>query len=347
MLHRCYIPFLLVLLSTSLWLLAMEVGGRVYFLGWRSLSPTLLRSIPYIGDVIIVQPSEISGLRLSGELRPNLDTYSQMVPFKTNSHGLRDKEYTVKKPPSTFRVAMIGDSFTVPEGVRIDDAYHSLLEEWFNESSRSLTYEFLNFGVGGYQLPEYAATLKGKALSYTPDLIFIAFCPRNDFRPYDPTPPESESTAAQPLRKARWSYLAHRYDLLRAQLLGEQIPLRDGAHLWTIQQAWQPSHEQFEENKDFMRKALQTIGNIAREHGIPILLANIDYSPINEELRTFLENVAEENAMMFIDISQNFPKGKEPMYRNSRSDNHPNASANKIFATHLYNFLRETRLVPL
>ncbi|OGJ57005.1 hypothetical protein A2635_02930 [Candidatus Peribacteria bacterium RIFCSPHIGHO2_01_FULL_51_9] len=340
---QCSIPLLLVSLSTFIFFLMVEIIGHTYFLGWKSLSPKLLNSIPYIGTINVLQSSQTPGLR--GELQPNLDTYYLMVPLKTNSQGLRDKEYAIEKPPNTLRIAVIGDSFTFPDGVRIEDAYHSLLEKWFNEKSENLQYEFINFGVGGYDLPDYIATLQGKALAYHPDLILLGFCPRNDFLPR-PLFPSKEQKETQPALKARASYSMHLYDNLHAKLLGQEPPPREGAHLWGIQQAWQPTDEQVDEYADFMQNALQTFGNAAKKKSIPVVLVNLDYSPISQILQTFLSETAKENDMVFFDVSQYFTKGQDYTYMNYRSDPHPNARAHRLFAKYLYDFFLEKNLLP-
>ena len=56
-----------------------------------------------------------------------------MVPFKTNKIGLRDKEYILKKPLHTYRVAVFGDSWTVGSGVKEENIYSSLLEDYYNK----------------------------------------------------------------------------------------------------------------------------------------------------------------------------------------------------------------------
>ncbi|MFH1799245.1 MAG: hypothetical protein ABH891_00160 [Candidatus Omnitrophota bacterium] len=61
---------------------------------------------------------------INRELKPNLNRYFKMARFRTNSAGLRDKEYPIRKAPGTFRVAVLGDSFTMPAGVEIEDAFH-------------------------------------------------------------------------------------------------------------------------------------------------------------------------------------------------------------------------------
>lgn len=116
------------------------------------------------------------------ELKPYVNTLFKLASFKTNSNGLRDKEYEIAKPVNTFRVAVIGDSYTMPAGVKVEESYHSLLEERLNKEQRELTYEFINFAVGGYNLRQYYGVIKYKTQEYDPDLIIVGFCPNNDHR---------------------------------------------------------------------------------------------------------------------------------------------------------------------
>jgi len=107
------------------------------------------------------------------EFKPGIGSYFKLAGFKTNSQGLRDKEYSLEKTANTFRVAVIGGSFTVPAGVEIDQAFHSILENRLNQEFPDLNYEFINFAVSGYRINNKIATLKQKALEYKPDLILF------------------------------------------------------------------------------------------------------------------------------------------------------------------------------
>jgi len=93
----------------------VEQTVRVYLFGGDAFSYTKISSIRSTGGSGNLQPSDIEGLVY--ELKPGLDTIFKLVPFTTNSRGLRDKEYSLEKPPNTFRVAVIGGSFTMGAGV--------------------------------------------------------------------------------------------------------------------------------------------------------------------------------------------------------------------------------------
>ena len=62
------------------------------------------------------------------ELKPGLDGRFQDQPLKTNSHGMRDREYPREKPDGVVRIAGLGDSVMFGWGVGQGEAYLDVLE---------------------------------------------------------------------------------------------------------------------------------------------------------------------------------------------------------------------------
>ncbi len=50
----------------------------------------------------------LQGDPLQFELHPNVHRRAFGQEFSTNAHGQRDREYTLEKPPGTFRIALFG-----------------------------------------------------------------------------------------------------------------------------------------------------------------------------------------------------------------------------------------------
>src|SRR5438445_807297 len=63
---------------------------------------------------------------LHHRLRANYDGVVRGARFTTNSRGLRDREFAVPKPAGIFRIAVLGDSFTVGSGLVGDLRYDPL-----------------------------------------------------------------------------------------------------------------------------------------------------------------------------------------------------------------------------
>jgi hypothetical protein len=146
----------------------LELSARIYLFGWAGLAPSKINSVHGLLQTGYIQPSPAA--RLGFEFKPNVDGYFKLVPFRTNSRGLRDREYEPRKPGNTFRVAVLGSSFALPAGVSIERAFHSLLEERLSGETR---YEFINFAVGMYHPRQSVAMLELRALDYDPDLILF------------------------------------------------------------------------------------------------------------------------------------------------------------------------------
>ena len=111
------------------------------------------------------------------ELKPNISGDFQGQPLQVNSFGMRDREYSPKKPKNTIRIAGIGDSVMFGWGVREDECYMSLIEQHFAKLTDNGSFEHqvevLNFAVPGYNTAMEVATFEHKVLAFSPDLIII------------------------------------------------------------------------------------------------------------------------------------------------------------------------------
>ncbi|MFH1680427.1 MAG: GDSL-type esterase/lipase family protein [Candidatus Eisenbacteria bacterium] len=96
-------------------------------------------------------------------------------PLLVNSFGMRDHEYALNKSPRTFRIALLGDSYTFGVGVPLSATFGKLLEESLNMSDAGRRYEVMNFGVSGYNTVQELATLRESAARFAPDLVLVAY----------------------------------------------------------------------------------------------------------------------------------------------------------------------------
>lgn len=109
-----------------------------------------------------------------------------------NSQGLRDREHSLAKPPNTFRIAVLGDSFSEALQVPVDQTYWSILERQLQNCSslKGRKVEVINFGVTNYGTTQQLITLRNKVWAYSPDLVLLQVFTGNDitdnYRPLDP-----------------------------------------------------------------------------------------------------------------------------------------------------------------
>jgi len=103
-----------------------------------------------------------------------------------NSRGMRDnREYEDIPKNSTYRIAIVGDSYVEALQVNVSQTFWRLMESRLNSECNNFNYEkfeVLPFGVSGHGPAQYLLNIKHKISKLNPDLILVIFTPGNDFR---------------------------------------------------------------------------------------------------------------------------------------------------------------------
>jgi hypothetical protein len=101
---------------------------------------------------------------------------------RINSDGLRDREHSKQKPPHTFRIAVLGDSYAEALQVPAEAAFWHVLENNLRAcpAVKGREVEVINFGVSGYGTAQELLTLREKVWDYAPDLVLLAVTTNND-----------------------------------------------------------------------------------------------------------------------------------------------------------------------
>ncbi len=99
-----------------------------------------------------------------------------------NRDGFRDREHALKKPPGTYRIAVLGDSFTEGLQVSLEETFESVLERELATCPefRARSIEVFNFGVSNYGTAQELLTLRDRVWQTEPDLVLLAFFTGND-----------------------------------------------------------------------------------------------------------------------------------------------------------------------
>jgi len=105
------------------------------------------------------------------------------VIYKFNSLGFRDREHTLTKDSNTFRIVVLGDSFSFAQGVPFEQSFPYLLEQKLNSNPNiQKKVELINLGMWGFGTDREYLTLKYIGLKFHPDLVILAFYTGNDVR---------------------------------------------------------------------------------------------------------------------------------------------------------------------
>lgn len=182
------------------------------------------------------------------DLRANLDTTFQKVSVKTNSFGMRSPEVTVKKPASTYRIALLGDSFAFGWGVEQDKTFAHRLESNLNRiANGKIKFEVLNFGVPGYSTFQEVEKFKVRGVCFKPDAVLIYFV-QNDFGLPFFIRDVSQSGSAGLFTSTQFAHLLNRRDEKAQEAQAKQ-------------KGWDPN------------SALQELSKLSKQEGFKIYLA--------------------------------------------------------------------------
>jgi lysophospholipase L1-like esterase len=117
-------------------------------------------------------------------MRPGWSGSEFGAPVQVNSHGLRSPETTYEKPPGTYRILALGDSWTFGFRMTEENSFPRKLERMLNTRLAAREghprVEVINSGVVGYSTRQEATYFQVEGKRYSPDLVIVAFYPVND-----------------------------------------------------------------------------------------------------------------------------------------------------------------------
>jgi lysophospholipase L1-like esterase len=279
---------------------------------------------------------ESSDPRVMFEPRPNFDGFSEGVPIRTNSRGLRERELPLAKPAGTRRVVFLGDSVTFGAGVRDDEPFPRLLESSVNSAGGG-PVETVNTGVVGYNTIQELARLEQAGLPYQPDTVVLTFVVNDLLETF--------------------SIFDHQYDPT-GLLANSKVWLRRNSYLyrfaqnvyWRIGQEMRRSREGPVEplrKRDRLEERLATLSQIVqttRASGANFLLVlypdnlsdPVSPGPAGERLtvREELERFAAREGVPVVDLTGALGDVRDPRARQYRlrEDPHPSPEGHRVIA---------------
>ena len=309
---------------------ALELTARVYSLGWGGLDPRRTTAVQRLHGGPLHQPSSLPGLPY--ELRPNFDGWVNGKRFVVSSRGLRDREHELTRPPSTFRVVVVGASYGMGSGVTNEQIFHVRLEERLNRAATGRTWELVNMSVGGYSIGEILTVVERKALAWDPDLVLFTTSP-------------SQYVARQPQRGIfpDWFTFPQFFiTIARTALAGWRNTL---AAWWTGKPSDPPRRQTPEELRRSVERAEAIVTRLAdfqRGTGIPVDVVILAHSGDWFDVLTEIGRVARSHGVGFIDASAPLRRARFPYTCAFVFDCHPDALAHRMFADAIYDALLET-----
>jgi len=111
------------------------------------------------------------------------DKFGNIVVYDTNGASPAPAPPLSKKQKNTFRIIVVGDSFSAGTQAAPDKNYVSIMYSYIKKHT-ARDIEIINMSAPGYDLEQYYYTLAESADGLQPDLVVVGFFGGNDFRLY-------------------------------------------------------------------------------------------------------------------------------------------------------------------
>ena len=320
----------IVLLAFAILLgcIAMEMALRVIFAHSLDFSMEMWKYA-----VKLKRPVENPDLSFAHA--PNRSAFLMGVPVSINSEGMRDREFSLEKPPGVYRVMMLGDSTTFGWGVRQEDTAAKSLERKLNEA---LPPEFnhaevMNTGVGNYDTVQEVTYYETIGWKYHPDLVVLVFFINDP----EPVPVEKKG-----------------FLIDRSYLIAFATNRIDGVMRHAgVRPDWKTYYASLynDDRPGFQacKNALISLANSTRSHDAKLLVAilpelhqiNGDSYPFRAAHQKIKDVTSAENVPVLELIDGLKDRGPEETLWVTSLDDHPNAKANNLISDQLEQWILE------
>ncbi|MBM3984599.1 MAG: hypothetical protein FJ296_02735 [Planctomycetes bacterium] len=252
---------------------------------------------------------------------PFVNTMFKGGRLQTNRWGLRDRDYELVPPESTWRIAVMGPSYVMGSGVNNGEPFEQVLEdrlnaEWFPRAG--LRYELLNFGLPQASPVEVAAIVgSGRVAEFQPDVVLVV----------------GNRSAPLAITNDTWRRIKFRQPL--PALLGEVLP---GVDIGQAETETELERLLNPHTNALLRRSLQVTAEAARALGaLPVYaLVPMPDEPPDYRGKAALLAMAGEAGFTVIDMQDVFAGHDLADLSISNADFHPNASGHRILASRLY-----------
>ena len=274
------------------------------------------------------------------DLRPSTSTTWNGNAFSTNEWGMRDRPYAKARPDRTLRIALLGPSHVMGNGVADGETFEALAETALNRMFAADGYlvEVLNFGVDGYSLPQQVALLQDRVFAFSPDVVVATHYVDN--------------------RELTTGFLLKVLDRRMEVPPGELRDLIDGAGLLghsvgiPVPSAWaralaglvgvdtripygEAQARAHQVSNAVLAASFRQFASVTRAHGaVPAVLALnvvIDDPPAEMPMGAEIRAAG----LPLIDLFDVYPAGRRDQLRVAPWDDHPNAEAHRLVAARL------------
>lgn len=264
------------------------------------------------------------------------------VSYPVNSMGYRDRSFSLDKSPSTYRIMVVGDSFTEGAGCSRREAFPGVLEEELRHRLQTAgcphRVEVYNLGRCGANTVEEVATILKDIPVLKPDLIILAYV-LND--------PEVHPPDIKTFDPPAWVNDAHKVFLEEIHSyayygLFTKVTLFKGSTLTAeefIAAIHDPNYHGWIEAKNAIVNLSKYL-NKQHEECIAVIFPEFgyrNYPPKVGRMHDQIHQMMSDNGLEVIDLL-NFYEGIDKnlrVFSFSAEDSHPSAKAHNLLGKYL------------
>ena len=260
------------------------------------------------------------------DVAPLVGTVFNGTTIRTNRWGMRDRDYEQAPAAGTYRIALLGASFVMGQGVNDHEVFEALAE---NRLNREFTagpaehYEILNFSVPNFSPVQQLVYLEDKVFGFQPDAVLIIG------HPFD-----SQNFArhmARAFRTGRTLPDPFFVDIIARAGIDRAMSIDDAtARL----ESFRP---------DVIRWTFAKTVEACRARGIlPVwVYTTTPDVKVPQEQIDYLIAAARDAGFLMFDIADAFAGHEPETLRVAPWDSHPNALAHRLLADRLYDVLTD------
>lgn len=265
--------------------------------------------------------------------------------IKFNSWGYRDIEHSIKKDNDTYRILIIGDSFTFGWGIKnLDDIYSRVLQKKLDNEYGKDKFEVITLAKNGFSTKDVTKVLKDIGLNLNPDLIVYGYYVNdiegaNSFKGYE------KLYFHHFLRPYEVGYFLYQnsfaYYFLESRIKNmiRSYGLERNTYKNYMEHLYSDSNPSFIEH----RQSMQEFINIGTERNIPIIVLSFPIITDFEDypfyfINEYIESITKD--VVYIDLLNSFSDYSPEELRVGFLEEHINELGHSITANILFNEIK-------
>lgn len=157
---------------------ASGLNSRLWELEEQRKSETEEETWRGIREVGVLEPTDTIA---ENRLLPSRTLVFKDAKMTTNEHGMRDRSYSLDKPPNTYRIALFGGSIEMGSGVEDHETFENVAEERINaKGTWGKNIEILNFAVGGHYAVNFMERARNIVPAFQVDALILVLHDANE-----------------------------------------------------------------------------------------------------------------------------------------------------------------------